>query len=136
MHLRKKEIIFKTELYDFVKLFSPCKIALINNLMIYISLNPRIMYPYSLSKKHLKEDCIMIKKNPEVERIIEKYGSGFDVIYFDGREDGFAEGFNVGLAGHRHDCARKLLAHGVDEKIISECLDIPIDKLKKLKKEI
>lgn len=70
----------------------------------------------------------MIKKNPEVERIIEKYGQGFDVIYFDGKEDGFAQA--------KLDSAEKLLAHGVDEKIISECLDIPIDELQKLKKEI
>jgi hypothetical protein len=70
----------------------------------------------------------MIKKNPEVERIIEKYGQGFDVIYFAGRADARAE--------LRQNCTRKLLAHGVDEKIISECLDIPIDELQKLKKEI
>ena len=26
-------------------------------------------------------------KNPDVKKIIEKYGQGFDVIYFDGRFD-------------------------------------------------
>ena len=29
-------------------------------------------------------------KNSEVERVIEKYGIGFDVIYFDGKADGKA----------------------------------------------
>ena len=71
-------------------------------------------------------------KNPEVTRIIEKYGQGFDVIYFDGKADGFKDGKAKG----RLDTAKNLLAAGVDEKIISQCTGIPINELKKLKKEL
>ena len=43
--------------------------------------------------KELSEMIKMLKtetKNPEVDRVIEKYGIGFDVIYFDGKADGKA----------------------------------------------
>ena len=75
----------------------------------------------------LSEMIEMLKtktNNPEVSRIIEKYGPGFDVIYFDGREDG------------KRDDAEKFLAHGVDEEIISECTGISIDELKKIKRKL
>ncbi|MBQ8017835.1 MAG: hypothetical protein IJ258_06980 [Methanobrevibacter sp.] len=36
-------------------------------------------------------------KNPEVERIIQKYGEGFDTIYFDGKADGILKIAQKGL---------------------------------------
>ena len=66
----------------------------------------------------------MTSKNPEVKRIIEKYGNGTEVIYFDGKSDA------------KTDFARNLLAKGVDEKIISKSLRIPLDEVQKLKKEL
>lgn len=30
-------------------------------------------------------------ENPEINRIIEKYGQGFHSIYFDGKADGYVE---------------------------------------------
>ena len=62
-------------------------------------------------------------KNPEVERIIQKYGEGFDTIYFDGKADGKLE------------IARNLLNDGFDEKVISRNTGIPLDKLKEIKKD-
>lgn len=64
-------------------------------------------------------------KKSEVARIVEKYGQGFDVIYFDGKEDGKIEG--------KIETARNFLAKGVDEEIISECTGISIGELEKLK---
>jgi hypothetical protein len=75
----------------------------------------------------LSEMIEMLKtqtNNPEVSRIIEKYGQGFDVIYFDGKEDG------------KRDAAEKFLARGFDEEVISECTGISIDELKKLKRKL
>jgi hypothetical protein len=66
----------------------------------------------------------MTSRNPEVSRIIEKYGQGFDVIYFDGKEDG------------KRDAAEKFLARGFDEEVISECTGISIDELKKIKRKL
>ena len=68
------------------------------------------------------------KRHPEVERIIEKYGEGFDTIYFNGRADGVDDG--------KIQVARNFLRKGVDEELISECTGISIDKIKKLKREL
>ena len=68
----------------------------------------------------------------EVDRVIEKYGIGFDVIYFAGKEDGFAEGRNEG----RLLDAENFLAKGIDEEIISECTGVPIKKLEEIKRKL
>ena len=73
-----------------------------------------------------------LTKNPEVERIIEKYGEGFDSIYFDGKADGFTEGIDDG----KLQVARNLLKKGVNVELISECTGISIDKIKNLKREL
>ena len=49
-------------------------------------------------------------KNSEVERIVEKYGQGFDSIYFDGKADGIVEGSN----DTKLEIARNLLRNGLD----------------------
>ena len=69
-----------------------------------------------------------LTKNAEVERIIEKYGQGFDSIYFDGKADGIND--------TKIEVARNLLANGVDEELISECTGLSIDKIKNLKREL
>ena len=66
-------------------------------------------------------------KNPEVERIIQKYGEGFDTIYFDGKADGKLE--------NKLEIARNLLNDGFDEKVISRNTGIPLDKLNEIKKD-
>ena len=69
-----------------------------------------------------------LTKNPEVERIIEKYGEGFDSIYFDGKADGFNDG--------KLQVARNLLRDGFDEEVVSRNAGISIDKIKNLKREL
>ena len=88
----------------------------------------------------------------EVDRVIEKYGIGFDEIYFDGKADGFAEGRNEGRNegwnegwnegrnegfndGRLLD-AENFLAKGIDEEIISECTGVPIKKLEEIKRKL
>ena len=58
-----------------------------------------------------------LTKNPEVERIIEKYGEGFDSIYL-------------------LQVARNLLRDGFDEEVVSRNAGISIDKIKNLKREL
>ena len=67
-------------------------------------------------------------RDPEVERIIEKYGEGFDSIYFDGKADGFNEAII--------QAARTLLANGFDEDVVSHITEISIDKIKNLKRKL
>ena len=69
-----------------------------------------------------------LTKNPEVERIIEKYGEGFDSIYFDGKADGFNDG--------KLQVARNLLRDGFDEEVVSRNTGLSIDKIKNLKREL
>lgn len=63
-------------------------------------------------------------ENPEIRRVIEKYGQGFDVIYFDGKSDGKLE------------VARNLIKNGFDEEFISSNTDIPLDEIRKLKRKL
>lgn len=75
----------------------------------------------------LKEMIEMLKtltKNPEVERIVEKYGEGFDSIYFDGKADG------------KLQVARNLLVDGFDEEVVSRNTGFSIDKIKNLKRKL
>lgn len=65
---------------------------------------------------------------PEIARIIEKYGVGFDVIYFDGKADG--------KAAAKLETAKNLLKEGVDIKIISKCTGFTIPQLKKIKRKL
>ena len=63
-------------------------------------------------------------ENPEIMRIIEKYGEGFDVIYFDGKADAKIED------------AKNFLAEGIDEEIISRCTGISLEVIEKLKRKL
>ena len=81
--------------------------------------------------KELKEMVEMLKtltKNAEVERIIEKYGQGFDSIYFDGKADGIND--------TKIEVAKNFLANGINIELISECTGLSIDKIKNLKREL
>ena len=89
--------------------------------------------------KELKEMVEMLKtltKNAEVERIIEKYGQGFDSIYFDGKADGFQEGKIEGCNDTKIEVAKNFLANGINIELISECTGLSIDKIKNLKREL
>ncbi len=61
---------------------------------------------------------------PEIARIIEKYGPGFEVLYFDMKVEAKLED------------ARNLLAEGVDEEIISRCTGFSIDQLEEIKRKL
>ena len=67
-------------------------------------------------------------RNPEVQRIIEKYGEGFDTIYFDGKADGKIEG--------KLDIVKKGLSDGIDEGIISRLTGFSIDQIKDIKRKL
>lgn len=67
-------------------------------------------------------------KNSEVECIIQKYGEGFDSIYFDGKADGIID--------TKLDVAKKALNNGIDEEIISRLTGFSIDQIKDLKRKL
>ena len=67
-------------------------------------------------------------KNPDIQTVIDKYGLGFDVIYFDGYADGITK--------YKLEVARNLLAEEVDEDIISECTGLSTNQLEKLKEKL
>ncbi len=83
---------------------------------------------------------LKLARNPETERVIEKYGIGFDVIYFAGKEDGFAEGYSEGysegFAEGRFEVVGNFIAKGVDLNIISECMDISVKELEEIKRKL
>ena len=75
----------------------------------------------------LSEMVKMLKsltRDPEVSRIVEKYGKGFDIIFFDGKVEGKAE------------VAKNLLAEGLDEEIVSRNTGISIEDIRKLKRKL
>ena len=81
--------------------------------------------------KELKEMVELLKtltKNAEVQRIIEKYGQGFDSIYFDGKTDGINEA--------KIEVAKNLLNEGFDIEFVARNTDLTIDKIKKLNGEL
>ncbi len=63
-------------------------------------------------------------ENPERMRIIEKYGQGYDLIYFDGKYDAKIE------------IARNGILKGLDLNIISALTGFSIEYLKEIKKDI
>ena len=82
---------------------------------------------FSIDPEELKEMVDMLKcetEIPEIARVIEKYGVGFDVIYFDGKESAKLE------------MAENLLKAGVDELIISQCSGFTIDQIRDIKRKL
>ena len=71
-------------------------------------------------------------KNSEVQRIIDKYGEGFDVIYFDGKADGKADG----IIETKFEVARNLLKDGFDEEVISRNTGLSLDQIKNIKRKL
>ncbi|MBO6123123.1 MAG: hypothetical protein J6P09_04725 [Methanobrevibacter sp.] len=65
----------------------------------------------------------------EVERIIEKYGEGFDTIYFDGRADGYNECIEEGKFKLLEISLIRILMW----KLFPAILTFPLTKLKILK---
>ena len=69
----------------------------------------------------------LLQKETEDEKIaaiVEQYGRGFDEVYKDGIYDGKLED------------ARNLLAEGVSEDVIFQCIGISRNDLEKLKREL
>ena len=71
-------------------------------------------------------------KNSEVQRIIDKYGEGFDVIYFDGKADGKADG----IIETKFEVARNFLKDGFDEEVISRNTGLSLDQIKNIKRKL
>lgn len=69
-----------------------------------------------------------MKKNSEAERILKKYGPGFDLIYFDGKIDGINE--------TRIEIAKNCIKNGMDIEATSKCTGLPLDQVKTLQNEI
>jgi len=93
--------------------------------------------------EELSEMIAMLKTvttSPEVARVIEKYGEGFHLIYFEGKEDGrnqgLAEGRNHGITEGKLEDARNLLVEGIDEEVISRCTGISIEEIRELKRKL
>ncbi len=63
-------------------------------------------------------------ENPEIQRVIEKYGQGFDIIYFEGKAD------------EKIAIARNLLKDGFDEEVISRNTGLSINQIKELKRKL
>ena len=79
------------------------------------------------NKKEWLEMVKMIRyesDNPERVAVIEKYGMGFDLIYFDGKLQSKIE------------TAENLIVEGVDEGIISRSTGIPLKKIRELKRKL
>ena len=77
--------------------------------------------------KELPEMINMLKtttKDPKVIKILEKYGPGFDEIYYNGIEDSTIK------------IAKNILAKGVDMDTISQCTGLSIKELEKLKRKL
>lgn len=60
--------------------------------------------------------------------IIKKYGQGFDVIYFDGKSDGFADA--------KIETITNGLNMGVNEEIISQMTGFSIEQIKEIKRKL
>lgn len=67
-------------------------------------------------------------ENPEIQRVINKYGKGFESIYFDGTADGIIKG--------KIFVARNLLIDGFDEEVISRNTGFSIDKIREIKRKL
>lgn len=75
----------------------------------------------------LKEMIKMLKtasKNPDIARKVEEYGPGFADIYL------------YGIADAKIDFARNLIAEGYDDEFISSIVDISIEEIRKLRREL
>lgn len=82
-----------------------------------------------------KEMIEMLKtetKNPKIASIVEKYGLGFDEIYLDGRYDGYAEG----VSDRNEEIAKNFLGDGFDEVTVSRNTNVPLNKIKELKRKL
>lgn len=81
--------------------------------------------------KELTEMIEMLRlesESPEIQRVINKYGQGFESIYFDGKADGRFDGITA--------VARNLLVEGFDEEVISRSTGLSIDQVRELKRKL
>ena len=71
-------------------------------------------------------------KNPDIARKVEEYGPGFADIYLYGIADGRAEAYSEA----KLEDARNLIAKGFDDEFISSIVEISIDEIRKLRREL
>ena len=74
--------------------------------------------------------------DPKAVELLEKYGPGIDTLYIDGKTEGLEEGLVKGESNGTIKVAKKLIAKGCDDIFISECTNLTIHEIKKLKKEL
>ena len=94
---------------------------------IKIYLCPILPFKRFYTDNKLQEMTNMLKTkptNPKIIKILEKYGPGFDEIYYNGYEDGTWQ------------IARKCLEAGMDINIISRSTGISIEELEKIKRTL
>jgi hypothetical protein len=65
-------------------------------------------------------------ESPEIQRVIRKYGKGFESIYFDGKTDGIFE--------NKIFVARNFLIDGFDGEVISRNTGLSIDEIREIKR--
>ena len=87
-------------------------------------------------------------KDPKVAQIIEKFGPGLDVYYLGGKQDGYVEGYDEGHSegydvGHSEgydeaqlNIAKNLIKYGLSERRITRSTQLPLSKIKQLKREL
>lgn len=71
-------------------------------------------------------------ESPEIQRVIRKYGKGFESIYFDGKADGMVDG----IFKSRIAIAKNFLCDGFDDEVISRNTSLSIDKIREIKRNL
>ena len=75
-------------------------------------------------------------KNPDIARKVEEYGPGFADIYLYGIADGRAEAYSEAYSEAKLEDARNLIVKGFDDEFISSIVEISIDEIRKLRREL
>ena len=123
--------------------------------MIIVLIGKANFPDFDLKEKTIKCECIVLNrffrddeldeminmlksevKDPKVAKIIEKYGPGLDVYYLGGKQDGYNEGYNEGIDEGIIKTAKNLLKNGFGEEIVATNTELPLSKIKQLKREL
>ena len=75
-------------------------------------------------------------KNPKVAQIIDKFEKGLDVYYIGGKQDGYAEGHSEGFDEAQIEIAKNFLKSGFSEEVVSFNTELPLSKIKQLKRKL
>ena len=90
------------------------------------------------SDDELNEMINMLKsevRDPVVAEILEKYGPGLDVYYLGGKQDGYNE-VKMEFDNTVIQIAKNFLNSGFDEDIVADNTNLPLSRIKQLKREL